>query len=330
MNNTTRRLTAALAAVAVCGLAFGHTPQAAAQVAQGWPNKPIRLVVPLAAGGGTDLAARVVAQALGDALGQQVVVDNKPGAGGVIGIAEAAKAAPDGHTFVIGSTTTMAANMFLYRNVSFDPLKDFVPLAMLGTIEFAFVVPATSKVTNLRELIGAAKAQPGRLSYGFGSSAALICGELFNTAAGTDIVKVPYRGTPQSLTDLVADRIQLLCEPLGTSLPFIRDGKLRALAVTGSARDSKAPEVPTMAEAGLKFEYHTWAGFFAPAGTPPAIVQRLAAELVKVQNQPAVAERVRATGFIPKVLGPQEFGALHRADYVRIEKIIKDAGIKPE
>jgi len=259
-----------------------------------------------------------------------VVVDNKPGAGGVIGVAEAAKAAPDGYTFVIGSTTTMAANMWLYKSVSFDPLKDFVPLALLGTIEFAFVVPATSKVTTLRELISTAKAQPGKLSYGFGSSAALICGELFNMAAGTDIVKVPYRGTPQSLTDLVADRIQLLCEPLGTSLPFIRDGKLRALAVTGTARDSKAPEIPTMAEAGLKFEYHTWAGFFAPAGTPPAIVQRLAAELVKTQSQPAVAERVRASGFIPKVLGPQEFGALHRTDYARIEKIIKDAGIKPE
>jgi tripartite-type tricarboxylate transporter receptor subunit TctC len=311
-------------------LALVQAPQALAQGAQGWPNKPIRLVVPLAAGGGTDIAARVVAQALSESLGQQVVVDNKPGAGGVIGVAEAAKAAPDGYTFVIGSTTTMAANMWLYKSVSFDPLKDFVPLALLGTIEFAFVVPATSKVTTLRELISTAKAQPGKLSYGFGSSAALICGELFNMAAGTDIVKVPYRGTPQSLTDLVADRIQLLCEPLGTSLPFIRDGKLRALAVTGTARDSKAPEIPTMAEAGLKFEYHTWAGFFAPAGTPPAIVQRLAAELVKTQSQPAVAERVRASGFIPKVLGPQEFGALHRTDYARIEKIIKDAGIKPE
>jgi tripartite-type tricarboxylate transporter receptor subunit TctC len=311
-------------------LALVQAPQALAQGAQGWPNKPIRLVVPLAAGGGTDIAARVVAQALSESLGQQVVVDNKPGAGGVIGVAEAAKAAPDGYTFVIGSTTTMAANMWLYKSVSFDPLKDFVPLALLGTIEFAFVVPATSKVTTLRELISTAKAQPGKLSYGFGSSAALICGELFNMAAGTDIVKVPYRGTPQSLTDLVADRIQLLCEPLGTSLPFIRDGKLRALAVTGTARDSKAPEIPTMAEAGLKFEYHTWAGFFAPAGTPPAIVQRLAAELVKTQSQPAVAERVRASGFLPKVLGPQEFGALHRTDYARIEKIIKDAGIKPE
>lgn len=328
MKNLSRRMMGALAGAAL--LALVQAPQALAQGAQGWPNKPIRLVVPLAAGGGTDIAARVVAQALSESLGQQVVVDNKPGAGGVIGVAEAAKAAPDGYTFVIGSTTTMAANMWLYKSVSFDPLKDFVPLALLGTIEFAFVVPATSKVTTLRELISTAKAQPGKLSYGFGSSAALICGELFNMAAGTDIVKVPYRGTPQSLTDLVADRIQLLCEPLGTSLPFIRDGKLRALAVTGTARDSKAPEIPTMAEAGLKFEYHTWAGFFATAGTPPAIVQRLAAELVKTQSQPAVAERVRASGFIPKVLGPQEFGALHRTDYARIEKIIKDAGIKPE
>lgn len=311
--------------VAVVALAYGERADA-----QAYPSKPIRLVVPLAAGGGTDLAARAVAQSLGDALGQQVIIENRPGAGGVIGVEAAAKSAADGYTFVIGSTTTMAANKFLYSSVPFDPQKDFVPLAMLGTIDFALVVPATSSITSVKELIAAAKAKPGQLSYGFGSSAALMCGEIFKTAAGVDIVKIPYKGTPQSLTDLMTDRIQLVCEPVGTSLPFIKAGKLRALAVTGATRNSLAPEIPTMAEAGLPMQHSTWAGFFAPANTPKEIVAKLSAELVKVQNLPGMAEKIRATGFVPTPTGAQELGAIHKADYARLEKMIKEAGIKPE
>jgi tripartite-type tricarboxylate transporter receptor subunit TctC len=224
----------------------------------------------------------------------------------------------------------MAANMFLYKNVSFDPLKEFVPLAMLGTIDFALVVPASSSVTSVRDLIAAAKAKPGQLSYGFGSSAALLCGEMFKATAGVDMVKVPYKGTPQSLTDLAADRIQMVCEPLGTSLPFARAGKLRNLAVTSTTRNELAPEVPTMAEAGLPMEHGTWAAFFAPAKTPKEAVARLSAELVKVQKLPGVSERIRDTGFVPKPLGAEELGAIHRADYARMEKAIKEAGIKAE
>jgi tripartite-type tricarboxylate transporter receptor subunit TctC len=298
--------------------------------AQSYPSKPLRLVVPLAAGGGTDLASRVVAHYLGEALGQQVIVDNRPGAGGLIGVEAAAKSAPDGYTFVVGSTTTMAANMFLYKNVPFDPLKDFVPLAMLGTIDFALVVPASSSMTSVRDLIAAAKAKPGQLSYGFGSSAALLCGEMFKATAGVDLLKVPYKGTPQSLTDLAADRIQLVCEPLGTSLPFARAGKLRNLAVTSTTRNDLAPEVPTMAEAGLPMEHATWAAFFAPAKTPKEAVARLSAELVKVQKLPGVPEKIRDTGFVPKPLGAEELGAIHRADYARLEKAIQEAGIKAE
>ena len=298
--------------------------------AQAWPNRPIRLIVPLAPGGGTDIAARVVAQYLGEALGQAVVIDNKVGANGVVGIAEAVRAAPDGYTFVVGSTTTMAANNFLYKNPASDPFRDFVPIAMLGTIDFAVVVPASSSYQSLKDLIDAAKANPGKLSYGFGTSAALLCGEMFKTAADINIVKVPYKGSPQSLTDLAADRIQMVCEPLGTSLPLIRAGKLRALANTGKNRNRLDTNVPTMAEAGLPMEHETWAGLFAPAGTPREIVQRVSSEIVKMMGRPDVQAKIIETGFVPRQYGTQEFGAIHRTDYARMERLIKGAGITPE
>ena len=298
--------------------------------AQAWPNKPIRMVVPLAAGGGTDIASRVVASFLSEALGQQVIIENKLGANGVVGVDFASKAAPDGYTILVGSTTTMAANNFMYKNPTVDPLKDFLPVSILGTIEFAMLVPASTNYNSLKDLIGAAKANPGKLSYGFGSSAALLCGEMFNAAAGIQIVKVPYKGTPQSLIDLAADRIQLVCEPLGPSLPLIKSGKLRPLAVTSVNRHGLAPEVPTMAEAGLPMEHATWAGFFVPAKTPKEIVTRLSNEIVKIMGRAEVQEKIRETGFIPRQIGSDEFGAVHRNDYSRMERIIKQAGITPD
>ena len=313
-----------------CAIAVMTLLGASLSSAQAWPAKPIRLIVPLAPGGGTDIAARVVAIYLGEALGQPVLIDNRVGAGGVVGIEAASKAAPDGYTFVVGSSTTMAANNFLYKNPMVDPLKDFVPLAMLGTIDFALVVPGSSSIQSLRDLIATAKANPGKLSYGFGSSAALLCGEMFNAAAGVNIVKVPYKGSPQSLTDLAADRIQLVCEPLGTALPLARSGKLRPLAVTSTRRNGLAMEVPTMAEAGLPMEHETWAGFFAPAKTPREIVTRMSNEIVKIMSRPDVQAKIIDTGFVPRQFGSEEFGTIHRADYARLEKLIKQAGITPE
>ena len=313
-----------------CAIAVMTLVGASLSSAQAWPAKPIRLIVPLAPGGGTDIAARVVAIYLGEALGQPVLIDNRVGAGGVVGVEAASKAAPDGYTFVVGSSTTMAANNFLYKNPMIDPLKDFVPLAMLGTIDFALVVPGSSSIQSLRDLIATAKANPGKLSYGFGSSAALLCGEMFNAAAGVNIVKVPYKGSPQSLTDLAADRIQLVCEPLGTALPLARSGKLRPLAVTSTRRNGLAMEVPTMAEAGLPMEHETWAGFFAPAKTPREIVTRMSNEIVKIMSRPDVQAKIIETGFVPRQFGAEEFGTIHRADYARLEKLIKQAGITPE
>jgi tripartite-type tricarboxylate transporter receptor subunit TctC len=315
-----------LSAIALATAAGGTLAQA-----QTWPaGKQIRMIVPLAPGGGTDIAARVVAQYLSEALGQQVVIDNKVGANGVIGVNEASRAPADGYTLVVGSSTTMAANNFLYKNPTVEPLKDFTPLAMLGTIDFALMVPTSSNINSIRDLIAAAKANPGKLNYGFGTSAALLCGEMFNAAAGVNIVKVPYKGSPQSLTDLAGERLQLVCDPLGTSMPLIRAGKLRALAVTSAHRNGLAKDVPTMAEAGLPLEHETWAGFFAPAKTPREIVQRLSTELVKIMSRPDVQARIIETGFIPRQYGSEEFATIHRADYAKMEKMIKAAGISPE
>jgi tripartite-type tricarboxylate transporter receptor subunit TctC len=295
-----------------------------------WPSKPIKIIVPLAAGGGSDIATRVVAQTLGEVLGQPVSVDNKVGANGVIGTSEAARAPADGYTVALGSSTTLAANRFLYKNSTIDPFRDFVPLAIVGTIDFAVLVPASSNIHSIQELVAAAKANPGKLSYGFGSSAALICGELFKTVANVDIVKVAYKGSPQALTDLAADRVQLVCDPLGTSMPLIKAGKLRPLAVTGRTRHSLDPTLPTMAEAGLAMEHVTWSGYFVPTRTPPAIVQRLTTELVKIMGRPEVQAKIRETGFVPMQLGGSEFATFHRNDFLRMEKLIKGAGITPE
>ncbi|NML45723.1 tripartite tricarboxylate transporter substrate binding protein [Ramlibacter sp. G-1-2-2] len=314
------------AAGAVLALAAGF-----AQGADAWPSRPIRMIVPLAPGGGTDVAARVVAQYLGEALGQPIIIDNRVGANGVVGINEAARAAPDGYTFVIGSSTTLAANKFLYKSAaSMDPFKEFAPLAILGTIDFALMVPASSNYHTVKDLVAAAKAAPGKLSYGYGTSAALLCGEMFNGVAGVDIMKVAYKGSPQSLTDLAADRVQLVCDPLGTSMGLIKAGKLRPLAITSKNRNKLDLNVPTMAEAGLPMEHETWAGFFVPAGVPKEIVQRYSTEIVKIMSRPDVQQKIFETGFVPKQVGAEEFGAIHRRDYVRMEELIKSAGIALE
>jgi len=311
-----------------CGLALVAAAFSAA--AQTFPAKPVRVIVPLATGGGTDLAARVVGATLSERLGQSVIIENRTGAGGVIGVEAASKAPADGYTIVVGSSTTMAANIFLYKNLPFDPMRDFVPLAMIGTIDFGITVPASMPVSNLQEFIARAKAQPGKMSYGFGSSAALLCGEMLKATAGVDIVKVPYKGTPQSLADLAADRIQLVCEPFGTSMPFIKAGKLKALAVTNTMRNSLAPEVPTTEEAGLPMMHVTWAAFFAPAKTPADALAKLRTELVIAMKTPGVPERIRDTGFVPTPLDAEALGAQHRAEVARLEKLVKEAGIRPE
>lgn len=304
---------------------------AAPAPAQVFPSRPVRMIVAQGAGGSSDIVARVVGQALGEALGQPVIVENRPGAGGIIGTELAAKAPPDGYTIIFGSSTTMAANVYLYKKLPFDPVKDFSPLAMTAVADFALIVPASSPASNLREFISLAKSRPGQLNYGYGTSSGLLCGEMFKAAAGVDITKVAYKSSPQALNDLMSNQLQFLCEPLTTSLPAAKSGKVRILAVTGAKRTPFAPELPTAQEAGAPgVEYQAWVAFFAPAGVPREAAARLSAELVRVTNLPAVAERIRAVGFEPTPGGAQQLAAAQRDEMARLAKVIKEAGIQAE
>ncbi len=292
--------------------------------AQAWPSKPLQMVVPQGAGGSTDAIARLVAQALGERLGQTVVIDNRAGAGGVLGIAAAAKAAADGYTLLIGSNTTLAANAFLYASFP-------VPLALAADAPFVFVVPAASPLKSVRDLVSAAKAAPGKVNYGSGTSSALLCTELFKATAGVDLLRVPYKSSAQGLTDLIGGQIDVVCEPLSSSLPNIRSGRLRALAQTGAQRSPLAPELETAAEAGVKgMAYTAWVGFFAPAGIPKDISVRLGNELLSILRDPATMEKIRAIGFDPRPGNAETLAAVHRAELTSVAATVKAAGIKAE
>lgn len=309
---------------------FTFAPLASVQ-AQAWPSKPIQMIVPQGAGGSTDAIARLVAQSLGERLGQTIVVDNRAGAGGTLGVVAAAKAPADGYSLIIGSNTTMAANAFLYANFPVDPLKDFIPLALAADASFVFVVPANSPYKTLRDLVSDAKARPGKLTYGSGTSSAQLCTELFKSAAGVDLLRVPYKSSAQSLTDLMGGQLDMVCEPLSSSQPNIRAGRLRALAQTGARRSPLAPELETAAEAGVKgMEYSAWVAFFAPAGIPKDIAGRLGRELLAILKDPGTGAKIKAIGFDPRPADAEALGALHRAEMSLVATTVKAAGIKPE
>lgn len=312
-------------------LAIGCALLATAVHAQDFPNRPLRLIVPQGPGGGSDVGARIVAERLARALGQPIVVENRPGAGGVIGVDAAAKSAPDGYTMVLGSNTTMAANVSLYSKLPFDPLRDFAPLAITFAASFGIVVHPSVPVTNLKELVALAKARPGQLNFGSGTSSAQICAEMFKFAAGIDLAYVPYRGSPQALADLLSGQVQLICDPLATALPLVKSGKLRMLAVTSPRRSMFAADMPTMAEAGVpNVEYTAWLGLFVPSATPREIRARLSSELMKVMRQPETADALAKAGLDPLVLGPEEALDYWKADIERQAVVIKRAGMKVE
>ena len=311
--------------------AIGCALLATAVHAQDFPNRPLRLIVPQGPGGGSDVGARIVAERLARALGQPIVVENRPGAGGVIGVDAAAKSAPDGYTMVLGSNTTMAANVSLYSKLPFDPVRDFAPLAITFAASFGIVVHPSVPVTHLKELVALAKARPGQLNFGSGTSSAQICAEMFKFAAGIDLAYVPYRGSPQALADLLSGQVQLICDPLATALPLVKSGKLRMLAVTSPRRSVFAPDMPTMAEAGVpNVEYTAWLGLFVPSATPREIRARLTSELMKVLRQPETADALAKAGLDPLVLGPEEALDYWKADIERQAVVIKRAGMKVE
>jgi tripartite-type tricarboxylate transporter receptor subunit TctC len=300
--------------------------------AQSYPSKPVRLIVPLGAGGATDINARVVAEKLGERLGQAIVVENRPGAEGVIGMDAAAKSAPDGYTLVLGSSTTLAANFSLRSKLPFHPVHDFAPVAMAFKNAFnVLVIHPGLPAQNLKEFVALAKSKPGQFFYGTATSGSKICTEMFKTMAGVDLAMVNYKSSPTALNDLMGGQLHFICEPVATVMPHVRAGKLRALGITSPTRVDGAPDVPSIAEAGLPgFEYSAWVGVFAPAGTPRDIIARLSRDIAVVLNQPDTAKRIQNAGFDPMVGGPEELAALLKKEMDRAVKVVRDAGIQPE
>jgi tripartite-type tricarboxylate transporter receptor subunit TctC len=303
------------------------------QVRSAYPGKPIRIVVPFPPGGYADLMARMVATELGPKYGHAVTVDNRPGAGGSIGAEVVARAPADGLTLLMGSIGTNAINIHLQKKLSFDPLKAFEPIAFVADAETVLVVPSALNTQNLQELIRLAKSQPGRMSYasaGTGSTSHL-AGELFESKAGVHLIHIAYRGNAPALNDLIAGQVQVSFATLQTALPFIQSGKLKALAVLGTKRNAALPQVPTLAEAGLKgLEVRNWVGLFAPAGTPAPILQQIHSDVASFLRQGATEERLAKLALNYIDMPPREFSAFVKQESDRWGKIIRDAGITAE
>jgi tripartite-type tricarboxylate transporter receptor subunit TctC len=299
--------------------------------AQAWPSKPIKWVVPFAPGGTTDILARTIGEKLSIALGQPVVVENKPGAGGGIGADFTAKAAPDGYTIMGGTISTHAINASLYSKLPYDPVKDFVPITLIARIPNLLVVNPDIPAKNVAELIALLKANPGKYSFassGNGTSQHL-SGELFKSMTGVEMQHVPYKGSPPALQDVVGGQVSMTFDNITTAWPLAKVGKLRPLAVTTAKRSSIAPEVPTLAESGLPgFEVGSWQGVFAPAGTPPEIVKRLNVEIVKILNSPDVREKLTALGAEPVGDSAEQFSAYVKSEVVKWSDVVKKSGAR--
>lgn len=305
---------------------------AAAQPAMNYPNKPLRIIVPQSAGGSTDLTARLVAQKLSDALGQPVVVDNRPGAGSIIGTDLVAKATPDGYTIlVVASSITI--NPSLYKKLPFDPVRDLAPITQLSAFPNILVVHPAVPVKTVQELMALAKAKPGQLNYGSSGSGTgtHLSAELFKSMTGVDMVHVPYKGGGPAVTALIGGQVQLNFATIPSVLPHVRAGKLRAVAVTTLKRSSAAPEVPTIAESGVPgYDHGPWNGMLAPAKTPKAIIARLNAEVAKIVHLPEAKAVLVHEGAEPVGNAAEAFAAIIRAETVKWEKVIRAAGIKAD
>jgi tripartite-type tricarboxylate transporter receptor subunit TctC len=301
--------------------------------AQAYPAKPVRLIVPFAPGGTTDVLARLVAQKLTESLAQQFIIENKPGAGGNIGTELAVKSPADGYTLVMSFDGTMAINPNTYAKMPFDPQKDLVAVANVAQVPLLIVVHPGVAAKSIAEFVALAKANPGRINYssaGHGSTGHLT-GELFRSRAGIEIVHVSYKGGGQAVQDLLGGQIQMLVTALPTVEGHLKGGKLRALAFTSSRRVPGAPEVPTLAEAGYPgIEVLSWYGILAPAGTPPDIVRRVNTEINRVLQAPEVRERLASLGAEPTGGTPEQFAQLIRTDTARWAKVVSDAGIRIE
>lgn len=296
-------------------------------LAQGYPNKPIRIVVPFTPGSATDIMARIVGEKLGTAWGQTVVVENKPGAGGTVGSAFVAKSEPDGYTLLVVSTGHVV-NPVLYPGLSYDTVGDFAGITPLASLPNVLVVGAGSPIKNVQELIAAAKANPGKLNYASAGtgSATHVNAEKFRTVTGLQATHIPFKGTPETITETVAGRVDFMFTPVLSSIPMIRDNRMRALAVSTAQRSSALPEVPTVSEAGVPgFVFDFWIGLLAPAKTPRDVVNKLNQEVSKALAQPDVKERMAKLGGEPMPMTPERFDAFIREEHATLSVIMKDA-----
>jgi len=307
------------------------TPIAVAQPA--YPSKPIRMIVPFPPGGPNDILGRVVAAKLTEQLGQQVVVDNRGGAGGIIGAEIAARSAADGHTLLLSGTASMAINPGLHKKLPYDPLKDFAPISMLATAPSLLTVHPSLAVRSVKDLITLAQAKPGKLNFvsaGHGTPPHL-AGELFKSMTGVDMVHVPYKGGGPALADLLAGQVELYFSGISSVLPFVKENRLRGVAVTSAKRTAVLPDTPTVSESGLPgFEVSNWYAVAAPAATPPAIIKRLNAEILTVLTVPELKKRFFELAADPFGSTPEQLAAYNRTELVKWARAIKAAGITPE
>ena len=298
-----------------------------------YPSRPIRFVVAFPPGGGTDIIARSIAQKLSERVSQQVLVDNRPGAGGNIGTEIVAKSAPDGYTMLMGSAGPLAVNASLFKTMPFDPQRDLAPVTLAASTPNVLVVHPSLNVATVGELVALAKKSPGKINFassGFGTPAHL-AGELFNSMAGVKLVHVPYKGASPALADLLGGQVQLMFSTMPPALPHVKDGKLRALAVTSAKRSPAAPDLLTLDEAGLPgFEANTWHGVVLPAGATSKVIAKLNREIVAILHLPDVVERLSAQGAEPVGSTPEEFAAYIRSETAKWAKVVRESGAKAE
>jgi tripartite-type tricarboxylate transporter receptor subunit TctC len=301
--------------------------------AQSYPDKPIRVVVPFAAAGSTDILIRTVGQKMSESLGQTLVIDNRGGAGGAIGAELAARAVPDGYTIMATTSGVIVVNQSLYAKLSYDPIKDFAPISIIASLPNMLVVHPAMAVKNVQDLIGLAKASPGKLTYASGGNGTSnhLAGELFKYLAKIDITHVPYKGGGPAVLAVMANEVTMLFATMPSAMPQVSGGRLKALAVTSRQRSSAAPNLPTMIEAGVKdFEVSIWIGVLAPQGTPAAAINRLNQEVAKALRVPDVAARLKTEGYEPIGSTPQEMAASITTESATWARVVKAAGIKAD
>ena len=301
--------------------------------AQPYPNRPLRIVVPFPPGGGTDIGTRIVAQKLQEAWGQAVIVENKPGAAGIVGTELTAKSAPDGYTFMMGNIGTHAINVSLYKKLAYDPVRDFAPVSMVADLPLLLLVHPSVPANSVKELIALAKSQPGKLNFsssGAGGSMH-VAAELFKSMTGVDMVHIPYKGGAPAVADLLSGQVALSFSTVLETIQHVKAGKVRALAVTNDHRSIALPDLPTIAEAGLPgYQSISWLALFAPAGTPKEIVNKVSAESVRILKLPDVKERLLAQGAEPIGSTPEQLATILSADIAKYAKVIRESGYKPE